>query len=144
MLFKTELGEQIWNKKYRNGNETMDEFIERVSMGDYGLKKLVENKEFLFGGRVLKNLGIDNGKSLSNCYVLKSDNLDSIKEIMAHCALMANVFVSEGGLGFDLTAIRPKGAKVKDESIVAPGVVSFMPLFSSVTGTIASGGRRGK
>ena len=77
------LGIDIWERKYRYNNESFDEWLDRVSGGDKEVKKLIKDKKFLFGGRILSNRGLNNdGKkiSLSNCYVMEppSDSIESI------------------------------------------------------------------
>ena len=78
-----ELGISIWERKYRNGNETFDEWLNRVSGNSDTVKKLILEKKFLFGGRILANRGLattDKKITYSNCYVLSApeDNLESI------------------------------------------------------------------
>ena len=63
----TELGIEIWKKKYQYGNETLDQWFDRVSGGDEKLRQLIVDQKFLFGGRTLSNRGLKNG-SYSNCY----------------------------------------------------------------------------
>ena len=46
-----QLGIDIWNRKYRNGEETFDEWLDRVSAGDEQVEELIRTKKFLFGGR---------------------------------------------------------------------------------------------
>ncbi|MCU6106188.1 hypothetical protein, partial [Clostridioides difficile] len=55
-----EMQNAIWNNKYRNNNETFDEWINRVSNGDKEVKRLIQEKKFLFGGRILANRGLQN------------------------------------------------------------------------------------
>ena len=47
------LGIDIWNKKYRRNNESFEEWLDRVSGKDEDVKKLIREKKFLFGGRIL-------------------------------------------------------------------------------------------
>lgn len=80
--------------------------------------------------------------SLSNCYVLPApeDNLESILE----CAKqMARTFSYGGGVGIDLSNLRPRGATTHNAAKESSGPVSFMDLFSQVTQTISQNGRRG-
>lgn len=66
-----QLGIDIWNKKYRYGEESFDEWLDRVSGGDENVRRLIVEKKFLFGGRILANRGLDKlGKkvTLSNCF----------------------------------------------------------------------------
>ena len=53
----TELGVDIWTNKYQYNNETFEESLDRVSAGDEDLKRLIINKKFLPGGRILSNRG---------------------------------------------------------------------------------------
>ncbi|MCU6105816.1 hypothetical protein, partial [Clostridioides difficile] len=55
-----EMQNAIWNNKYRNNNETFDEWLNRVSNGDKEVKQLIQEKKFLFGGRILANRGLQN------------------------------------------------------------------------------------
>ena len=52
------LGQDIWHKKYQRNNESFDEWLDRVSGGNKNVRQLIEDKKFLFGGRILSNRGI--------------------------------------------------------------------------------------
>lgn len=142
-LNDNQLSLDIWNKKYRNEDETFEEFLDRICVGQENIKDLIRSKKFIFGGRILANRGIKNKKgSLSNCYVLPApeDNLESILE----CAKqMARTFSYGGGVGIDLSNLRPKGATTHNAAKESTGPVSFMDLYSQVTQTISQNGRRG-
>jgi ribonucleoside-diphosphate reductase alpha chain len=56
---------------------------------------------------------------------------------------MARTFSYGGGVGIDLSNLRPKGAVIHNAAKEATGPVSFMDLFSQVTQTISQNGRRG-
>lgn len=138
-----QLSLDIWNKKYRNEDETFEEFLDRVSVDQEYIKELIRSKKFIFGGRILANRGVKGKKgSLSNCYVLPSpkDNLESIFECASQ---MARTFSYGGGVGIDLSNLRPRGAKTHNAAKESSGPVSFMDLFSQVTQTISQNGRRG-
>lgn len=136
------LGIDIWNKKYRYNNETFDEWLDRVSAGNTNIKKMIINKEFLFGGRVLSNRGVDKKATYSNCYVLSAPE-DNLESIFQTCSNMARTFSYGGGVGFDISKLRPRGATVNNTAKQTSGAVSFMDLFSMVTGIIGQNGRRG-
>ena len=139
-----QLGYDIWNKKYRYENESFDNWLERISAGNKAVKKLIEDKKFLFGGRILANRGLDlKGvkSTLSNCYVLSVD--DSIESIYQCCSDIARTYSYGGGVGIDISKLRPKGAKVNNSAKETTGAVSFMKTFDTVTGTIGQNGRRG-
>lgn len=140
-----QLGIDIWNKKYRYNNESFDEWLDRVSGGDSDLRQLILEKKFLFGGRILSNRGLDKlGEkvTLSNCYVVEppEDNIESIFD----CAKkLARTYSYGGGCGVDISKLAPKGAKVTNTAKETSGSVSFMDLYSLVTGLIGQNGRRG-
>lgn len=141
-----ELGISIWEQKYRNEHETFDEWLDRVSGGNKNLRKLIVEKKFLPGGRILASRGLagKDGKKItySNCYVVSppKDNLESIFD----CAKkLARTYSYGGGCGIDLSNLAPKGAKVRNAAKESSGAVSFMDLYSMVTGLISQNGRRG-
>lgn len=140
-----QLGIDIWTKKYQYEGETFDEWLHRVSGGNKAVKQLIIDKKFLFGGRILSNRGLEHSGrkvSMSNCYVCEppEDNLESIFE----CAKkIARTYSYGGGIGVDLSKLAPNGAKVRNAAKESSGAVSFMDLYSLVTGLISQNGRRG-
>ena len=142
-LNNNELSINIFNKKYRNGEETLEEFFERVSHGYEPVKQLIIDKKFIFGGRILASRGVSGRKvTYSNCYVIAppDDNIESIFECTAK---LARTYSYGGGCGVDLSKLRPNGAAVHNASKTSSGPVSFMDMFSQVTQTISQNGRRG-
>ena len=141
-LNNNQLSCAIFNKKYKHKEETLDEFFDRVSNGYKPVRELIKEKKFIFGGRILANRGIKDRKlTLSNCYVLSppDDNLESIFECASK---MARTFSYGGGVGIDLSKLRPNGAETHNAAKESSGPVSFMDLFSQVTQTISQNGRR--
>lgn len=133
----------IWEKKYRNGDETFDQWLDRVSNGDTNVRQLIEEKKFIFAGRILSNRGVRGRKiTLSNCYVVTppEDNLESIFEAGAK---MARTFSYGGGCGLDVSNLRPKGVVVNNAAKSTSGTTSFMDFYSYITGLIGQEGRRG-
>lgn len=144
-LGNNELSLDIWNNKYRYNNETFDEWLDRVSGGNIRIRRLIEEKKFIFGGRILANRGLEKlGRkiTLSNCYVIPppEDNLESIFECGAQ---LARTYSYGGGCGIDVSKLRPKGATVNNAAKSTSGTTSFMELFSFITGLIGQEGRRG-
>lgn len=133
----------IWEKKYRNGNEDFEQWLNRISGNDNELKQLIKEKKFIFAGRILANRGIKGRKiTLSNCYVVTppEDNLESIFEAGAK---MARTFSYGGGCGLDVSKLRPRGAVVNNAAKSTSGATSFMDFYSYITGLIGQEGRRG-
>lgn len=142
-LLDNELSLKIWHNKYQYNNETFDQWIDRISAGNEEVKKLILQKKFLFGGRILANRGLAERKlTYSNCYVISppDDNLESIFDCASK---LARTYSYGGGCGIDLSKLRPKGAITNNAAKESTGPVSFMDIYSQVTGTISQSGRRG-
>lgn len=138
-----EMQNAIWNNKYRNNNETFDEWLNRVSNGDKDIRKLMQEKRFLFGGRILANRGLQKYErkiTYSNCYVLSTN--DSIEDIYQTCSDAARTFSYGGGVGIDISKLRPRGARVNNSAKSTTGAVSFMDTYSLAAETIGQSGRR--
>lgn len=142
---ENQIGIDIWEKKYRYNGESFEQWLDRVSGGDPEVRRLIVEKKFLFGGRILASRGIpdeDNKVTYSNCYVITppEDNIESIFD----CAKkLARTFSYGGGCGIDISKLAPKGARVRNAAKQSSGAVSFMDLYSMVTGLISQNGRRG-
>ena len=144
-LGNNELGVNIWNSKYCFENETFDEWLSRVSGYDKEVENLIKEKKFLFGGRILSNRGLEKkGKkiTLSNCYVITPPS-DSIESIFDCASKLARTYSYGGGCGIDLSNLAPKGSRVNNAAKETTGAVSFMDLYSMITGLIGQNGRRG-
>lgn len=140
-----ELQKSIWKNKYQYKDETFNEWVERISGGNPKIAKLIRERKFLFAGRILANRGLyrDNIKvTYSNCYVLEppKDNLESIFDTAKN---LARTFSYGGGVGIDISKLRPNGATVHNAAKTTSGAVSFMDLYSMTTGLIGQKGRRG-
>ena len=83
--------------------------------------------------------------SLSNCFVIGSDgeNTDSYGAIMKTDEEQIQLMKRRGGVGHDLSGIRPKGSPVKNAALTSTGIVPFMERFSNSTREVAQDGRRG-
>ena len=144
-LGNNQLSYDIWSKKYRYQNESFEEWLDRVSGNNSEIKRLIREKKFLFGGRILANRGLDKlGRkiTLSNCYVIPAPE-DSIESIFDCAAKLARTYSYGGGCGIDVSKLRPKDAKVNNAANSTSGTTSFMDFFSYVTGLIGQAGRRG-
>lgn len=97
-------------------------------------------KYIIPGGSVLAGVGSNKPVSLSNCFVL--DTNDSIEDIFNSSKNMSQIYKRRGGVGLDLSSLRPNGAEVNNAAKSTGGVVPFMELYSQVTNTIGQSGRR--
>lgn len=106
---------------------------------------LLRDFKFIPGGRIMHGAGrIDARRqpTLSNCYVIpiEEDSLEGIYRCLTESAL---VYRTGGGVGTDLSILRPKGAPVNATCDRSPGSTAFMHLLSESTNTVAQQGRRG-
>lgn len=136
----SELGYDVWEKKYRFNNESFDEWLDRLSNGDKEVRKLIENKKFLYGGRILANLNTGNGQGLSNCTTFSFVE-DSLEDIMDTAKNLAISYKKEAGVGIALSKIRPKGASIGGNH-KSDGIIGFLKIFNSVTENVKRGGAR--
>jgi len=82
--------------------------------------------------------------SLSNCFVIGNEgNSDSYGGIMKIDQEQVQLMKRRGGVGHDLSHIRPKGSPVKNSALTSTGLVPFMERFSNSTREVAQDGRRG-
>ncbi|CAM1334933.1 adenosylcobalamin-dependent ribonucleoside-diphosphate reductase [Tenacibaculum aestuariivivum] len=82
--------------------------------------------------------------SLSNCFVIGNDGAsDSYGGIMKIDQEQVQLMKRRGGVGHDLSHIRPKGSPVKNSALTSTGIVPFMERYSNSTREVAQDGRRG-
>jgi len=101
--------------------------------------------KFVPGGRVMHGAGREDARrrpTLSNCYVIpiEDDSLEGIYRCLSESAM---VYRTGGGVGTDLSILRPQGASVNATIDHSPGATAFMNLFSESTNTVSQAGRRG-
>ena len=163
-LSDNELAKTIYKKKYYLKNlkneliencpedvfKRLASFLATVEGGKINQKKWAEKfynelyeGRFVSGGRVLAGAGdIYRIKTLANCFVskIKHDDIDSIYKAAFECA---RTYSYGGGIGVDISALRPKDSVVHNAADSSTGAVSFMELYSLTTGLIGQSGRRG-
>ena len=157
--FSSSIAEQIWDMKYRfkeaNGvNIDLDvqDSWRRVANSLAKIEKnkkfwedefysILEDFKFLPAGRILAGSGTDRSVTLFNCFVMGTipDDMGGIFEMLKEAALTMQ---QGGGIGYDFSTIRPKGADVKGVAADASGPLSFMDVWDSMCRTIMSAGSR--
>lgn len=98
---------------------------------------------YLPGGRVIAGAGdLYRLKTLANCFVslIEEDNIESIYKSAYEAA---RTYSYGGGIGIDISQLRPRKSKVHNAASNSTGAVSFMDLYSMTTGLIGQAGRRG-
>ena len=157
--FSSSIAEQIWDMKYRfkeaNGvNIDLDvqDSWRRVANSLAKIEKnkkfwedefysILEDFKFLPAGRILAGAGTDRSVTLFNCFVMGTipDDMGGIFEMLKEAALTMQ---QGGGIGYNFSTIRPKGADVKGVAADASGPLSFMDVWDSMCRTIMSAGSR--
>lgn len=148
--YDNEISQGILREKYYHKGETNPEqFMDRVSsIFDDDLRPRVrgylEEASFCLAGRALYAAG-SKGKfkvSLSNCYILPSPK-DDLESIFKSNYEIARIFSYGGGIGINISGLRPKGSEVRNVARTSTGAVSFMKIFNVTGEVISQNGRRG-
>jgi len=140
----------IWadEVKYRQEGETFGQKTARISgaltddQEHYSkFNDILKDQRFLPGGRVQSAAGSYRRVTAFNCFVMQKvpDDLMGIMEVAKQAAKTMQL---GGGVGYDFSSIRPKGARIKTLGSQASGPVSFMGIMDATCKTIASAGHR--
>ena len=103
---------------------------------------LMQDFRFIPGGRIMFGAGAKRKATLLNCYVIPIKE-DSIEAIFDWCKESARTYSYGGGVGGDISILRPKGAPVNNSAMRSTGAVSFMGIMGETTHSIGQSGRRG-
>jgi ribonucleoside-diphosphate reductase alpha chain len=135
------LPQQLWRRVAR---ELASVEVTEDGRKEWGQKFywLLDGFRFVPGGRILFGAGQSRRSTLLNCYFFKIRE-DSIEGIFDWCKEAARTYSFGGGVGTDISLLRPRGTQVNNSAIFSSGSVSFMELLSTTTGTIGQAGRRG-
>ena len=148
--YDNEISQGILREKYYHKGETNPEqFMDRVSSIFYDdlrprVRGYLEEASFCPAGRALYAAG-SKGKfkvSLSNCYILPSPK-DDLESIFKSNYEIARIFSYGGGIGINISGLRPKGSEVRNVARTSTGAVSFMKIFNVTGEVISQNGRRG-
>ena len=142
--------------KYKKSelSDSTGSFFIPEGLSDYALNKrsdLTEHtiyelfKDFKYicpQGSVMSMLGVDKIGSLSNCFVIGQPE-DSYGGILQKDEQLVQLMKRRGGVGIDISTLRPSGTDVTNAAKTSTGAASFMERFSNSTREVAQGGRRG-
>jgi ribonucleoside-diphosphate reductase alpha chain len=155
------ISQQIWDMKYRlkamDGtpvDKTIEDSWRRIAVAlaeaeapesrEEWTEKFfgaLEGFKFLPAGRILAGAGAKRNVTLFNCFVMGTvpDDMSGIFEHLREAALTMQ---QGGGIGYDFSTLRPKGAPVKGVGADASGPLSFMDVWDAMCRTIMSAGHR--
>lgn len=142
------ISEEIHAMKYRGKNETFKDAMTRVAdaLKDgpehfEEFRTILYNQRFLPAGRVQSAMGSPREVTPYNCFV--SENItDSMEGIMKAAQDAAQTMRLGGGIGYDFSSLRPRGALIKSLDSRSSGPLSFMGIFDAICKTISSAGHR--
>ncbi|MGC1427092.1 MAG: adenosylcobalamin-dependent ribonucleoside-diphosphate reductase [Albidovulum sp.] len=157
--FAAPIAEQIWDMKYRfkeaDGTAidgTVEDSWRRIARAVASVEKTpadwedrfyaaLEDFKFLPAGRITAGAGTGRSVTLFNCFVMGTipDDMGGIFDGLKEAALTMQ---QGGGIGYDFSTIRPKGAEVKGVAADASGPLSFMDVWDAMCRTIMSAGSR--
>ncbi|HLS19378.1 MAG TPA: ribonucleotide reductase N-terminal alpha domain-containing protein, partial [Paracoccaceae bacterium] len=157
--FAAPISEQIWDMKYRfrdADGQPVDADVEaswrRVARAlaeaeadpaawEPRFAEALDGFRFLPAGRILSGAGTGRSVTLFNCFVMGTipDSMEGIFQSLKEAALTMQ---QGGGIGFDFSTIRPRGAKVAGVGADASGPLSFMDVWDAMCRTIMSAGSR--
>ena len=153
--FSAPIAAQIWDMKYRlktADGEAVDLSVEdswrRVARAlaedeaqEDDFYAALEDFKFLPAGRILAGAGTGRNVTLFNCFVMGTipDSMGGIFDMLKEAALTMQ---QGGGIGYDFSTIRPKGADVLGVAADASGPLSFMDVWDAMCRTIMSAGSR--
>ena len=142
------ISEEIHAMKYRSKGESFKEAMTRVAdaLKDdeehyQKFRDILLNMRFLPAGRVQAAMGSPRQVTPYNCFVSGAIS-DSMDGIMDAARDSAETMRLGGGIGYDFSTLRPRGALIKSLDSRSSGPVSFMGIFDAVCKTIASAGHR--
>lgn len=158
-LFAAPIAEQIWDMKYRlkdAAGQLVDATVEdtwrRVArdlarveadpaMWEDRFQAALRDFRFLPAGRILAGAGTGRSVTLFNCFVMGTirDSMAGIFDALKEAALTMQ---QGGGIGYDFSTLRPRGAAVQGVAADASGPLSFMDVWDSMCRTIMSAGSR--
>ncbi|AWB47215.1 adenosylcobalamin-dependent ribonucleoside-diphosphate reductase [Gemmobacter aquarius] len=157
--FAAPIAEQIWDMKYRlkaaDGTAidgTVEDTWRRIARALAEVEKdpshweakfyaALEGFKYLPAGRITAGAGTGRSVTLFNCFVMGTvpDNMGGIFDGLKEAALTMQ---QGGGIGYDFSTIRPRGAEVKGVAADASGPLSFMDVWDAMCRTIMSAGSR--
>ena len=153
------ISRQIWDAKYRlktaDGTPvdlTVEDSWHRVARAlaaaeadparwEAPFYEALEDFRFLPAGRILSGAGSERRVTLFNCFVM-GDIGDDLSSIFEHLREAALTMQQGGGIGYDFSTLRPKGAPVRGVGADASGPLSFMDVWDAMCRTIMSAGAR--
>lgn len=132
--------EEMWDR-LAQAMASVEETPELQKEWQEKFRYILDDWKLVPGGRIAAGAGASDELTLFNCYVIPSPK-DSRGGIMETLSEMTEIMARGGGVGINLSSLRPRRAVVKGVNGSSSGAVSWGGLFSYTTGLIEQGGSR--
>lgn len=132
--------EEMWDR-LAGAMASVEETPEKQAEWQEKFRYILDDWKLVPGGRIAAGAGASDELTLFNCYVIPSPK-DSRGGIMETLSEMTEIMARGGGVGINLSSLRPRRAVVKGVNGSSSGAVSWGGLFSYTTGLIEQGGSR--
>ncbi|MEK4273328.1 adenosylcobalamin-dependent ribonucleoside-diphosphate reductase [Paenibacillus sp. FSL R7-0026] len=132
--------EEMWNRLAK-AMASVESTADQRATWESKFRSVLEDWKLVPGGRIAAGAGASDELTLFNCYVIPSPQ-DSRGGIMRTLTEMTEIMARGGGVGINLSSLRPRRAVVKGVNGSSSGSVSWGGLFSYTTGLIEQGGSR--
>ncbi|WP_192701397.1 adenosylcobalamin-dependent ribonucleoside-diphosphate reductase [Paenibacillus sp. OAS669] len=132
--------EQLWDRLAR-AMASVEATPEKQDEWTHKFRYILDDWKLVPGGRIAAGADASDELTLFNCYVIPSPH-DSRGGIMSTLSEMTEIMARGGGVGINLSSLRPRRAVVKGVNGSSSGAVSWGGLFSYTTGLIEQGGSR--
>src|SRR6266852_7787310 len=130
--------EQLWARVAR-GIAAVEKTEELQKYWEKRFYEALTNFQFVPGGRILAGAGSGHQVTFYNCYVIPSPE-DSRQGILDNLKTMTEIMARGGGVGINLSTLRPRGSYIKTVNGTASGPCSWAQLYSVATGDVIQQG----
>src|SRR5438876_2164778 len=130
--------EQLWARVAR-GIASVETTEENQAYWEKRFNEALADFQFVPGGRILAGAGSGHQVTFYNCYVISSPE-DSRQGILDNLKMMTEIMARGGGVGINLSTLRPRGSYIKTVNGTASGPCSWAQLYSVATGDVIQQG----
>ncbi len=149
---QTPFAQYLHAEKYRAPGESFDEAMNRIAgaLTDgreefLKFRDIIRDMRFMPGGRIQAAVGSPKKVTPYNCFVsgtIQDSFIEGHGSIMKRAEQAAETMRLGGGIGYDFSRLRPRGAEIKKLGSVSSGPIAFMQIYDAICKCIASSGHR--
>lgn len=145
---RTSFAQYLHAEKYRAQGESFEEAMHRIASAlsdDIRFRDALLDMRFMPAGRIQAAVGSPKRVTPFNCFVsgtIEDSFIEGSGSIMKRASQAAQTMRMGGGIGYDFSTLRPRGAVIKKLGSVSSGPIAFMGIFDAICKCIASSGHR--